>query len=431
MSPSKRGAGMFVRLFSGALLSQALTSAASLLVGLILIRHESAAQYGYYVLVTTTMLLLSGAQFAYLGPSLVNRLTNSDLSGRRDIVGGMLREQRRLLPLPAIAAAILTTILWWSGAIENSIAALMGAAILAALATLQREFFRMVLMAYRRPLDVLKADSVYVALLVGGVSLASLAPLPAATAVLALALATLVGGTLLGRAVWRHEGWNIDGAQGILREIAPVGAWAVSGGAAHWAFSQGYTFVVATTLSVTAVAAIASTRLLLIPINLLSQGISQIMLPTVSQWLRNHGAPRVLERLALFCGGVGALAVLYCAVMWMMRDWIFTHLMHRQIEHSDALLLLWSAIFVLMAIRDQMAHLLVARTKLRELSTITLASATLSLALTYAATLHYGVEGALVGVLAGELFNVLGIIVMSALESRRAVTPLRQPVPAT
>lgn len=420
-----RGRGAFLRMFSSAVISQALISAANFIVGLVLIRHQSDTQYGYYVLVITTMMLLAGVQSAYIGPAMIVRLTRLDLAGRRDLIGGVQREQRRLIPVVGVVAAAVTGVLWSAGVLDGPLVALIGAAILAVMAALAREFFRMVLSAYRRPLDILRADAVYVTLLVGGVHVAIFSPLPAATAVLTMSFAALAGGVLLRRALTAHEGWNIHGAPGILREFLPVGSWSVFGAAVHWAFSQGYTYIVAGTLDVKAVAAIAATRLLLMPVNLLSQGIAQMMLPTASKWLHDHDVAQVFRRLTMFCVGVAGLALAYCAVMWLMRDWIFENVMKKQIEHRDALLFLWCMIFLLMAMRDQMAHLLVARSRMRLLSTMTFFSAVASLAICYAAMLRFGVVGALLGVLAGEFLNLAGIAIMSLVETRRP-----NPVPA-
>ena len=94
---SLRGPASFVRLFGSTVVSQAVVSAASLLVGLILIRRQSDAQYGYYVLVTVTLLLLTGLQAAFIQPSMVVRLarfdeTESDMVGPPAATMGVRKE---------------------------------------------------------------------------------------------------------------------------------------------------------------------------------------------------------------------------------------------------------------------------------------------------------------------------------------------------
>src|SRR5690606_11593283 len=69
MNPGTRG--LFVRMFSGAVVDQALLSASSLAVGLLLIRHASELQYGYFVLVTSVLMLTTSLQSAFIGPAMI------------------------------------------------------------------------------------------------------------------------------------------------------------------------------------------------------------------------------------------------------------------------------------------------------------------------------------------------------------------------
>ena len=61
---SKRG--VFIRMFSSALASQALLSATSFLVGLLLIRRTTDLQYGYYILVAGAILLATSLQASFI-----------------------------------------------------------------------------------------------------------------------------------------------------------------------------------------------------------------------------------------------------------------------------------------------------------------------------------------------------------------------------
>ena len=415
---SRAGRSGFLRMFGSAVMTQAMLSAASLLVGLILIRGTTEQQYGYYILIINAVALLTALQNGFIQPAMVTRMTRSDLNGRRALIGGLFREQRQLLPIAAGVSALAVAGLYAAGVLPKSIALLILAGTLAVVAGLFREFFRMVLLGYRRPIDIFKADVVYVTLLVSGALCATLFPATAATAALTLSVAAAAGGIMLARALWRHESWNIEGAVGILREIAPLATWSASGAAIHWTFSQGYNYLVAGTLSVTAVAAIAGTRLMMMPINLLSSGIGTLMLPTTAGWLQHHKPQRVFRRLVLFAIAIVLLSVCYVTIMWLMRDWIFANLLKKQFLQRDLLLQLWSIIFILMVCRDQLIYMLTARARFRLLAALTLASAFLSLTVSYVAMRHIGVVGALVGILAGELFNVIGIAIFSYRESR-------------
>ena len=406
----------FVQMISSAMLSQALLSAGNFLVGLLLIRGASHAQYGYYVLIITAVQLLVQVQLAFIQPFMVRCLAGTDRVARREIVGGAYREQRRWLSVAAGFAGCLVLGLWYAKVLDSSMALIVLVSIFTALASMYREYFRAVLLAYRIPLKAFQVDVFYVLLLSSGAYLATLSNAPARTAALTLGLAALVGGWLLSGMVWRHEGWDSAGAPRVLKDMAPFGTWAVVGAAIHWTFAQGFIYIVAGTLSVNAVAAVSATRLLLMPVNLMSAGLGQMTFPTVSRWLNFHSVSDVFKRLSLLAVGIAGLGMLYISLMWFFRDWIFTNVTKGQFEHRDTLLLLWSAIFLLMGMRDQMYFLPAACGRYRIMAWLTLATAIFSLVTCYVCMRKFGVVGALIGVLSGEAFNILGFIALSLRE---------------
>lgn len=414
----------FARLLSNAVFSQALLSAASFAIGLILIRSTTDVQYGYFILASGALVLLVSLQNALCNPALATRVNQLDRRGRGELVGSLYREQRRIAPLLGGAALVIALGLWHREVLDARTGALALATIAAALAVLHREFFRMVLFALRRPHDVLRTDVIYVVLLVAGVFAATLTPEPAVAAVVTLGLAAVASGILLARTLHRCEPWNRDGARGILREIAPLAAWSTAGAAIHWTFSQGYIYLVAGTLDVAAVAALAATRLLMMPVNLLSAGIGSLMLPLAAGWLQRHGVALLWRRLCLLAAGLAAATLCYFALLWLARDWIFAVILKRQFAQGDELLLLWAAVLLVMVVRVQLAYLLAAQGRFRALSLLTLGCAVASLAASYGGMLRLGVAGALVGMLVGELINAIGIVVLSL---RTAQHPLVAP----
>lgn len=410
-----------VPMFASAVVMQAMLSASNLLVGVILIRNTPDLQYGSYVLMLNGILLLTVLQQSFIQPQFVVRVSRANASERADLVGGLYREQRRLWPSAAALIVFISLLLWFVGALQTPTFLIVLAAAAAVLTTLYREFFRMVLLGYRKPLQVLGADAVYVALLLGGAVLATMTAAPAAVAGLTLALAALIGGVFCSRALWRFEPWNIRGAPGILLAITPLGAWASTGAAAHWLFGQGYNYLVAAVLNVPAVAALAATRLTIMPVTLVSSGIGTMMLPTTAAWLNTDSAPTVLRRLLLFALGLGVASLCYFAVIWFTRDWLFAHVLKKNFPQRDPLLLLWFAVSLMTLLRDQLLYLLSARQRFRLMTTLTLVSAVFSIGLSYVCMRYFGVIGALLGILVGELLNVAGLVVLSAIESQRQI----------
>ena len=121
--------------------------------------------------------------------------------------------------------------------------------------------------------------------------------------------------------------------------------------------------------------------------------------------------------------GLALLAACYLLVMWLARGWIFDDILKKHLPNSDWLLELWCLISLVMLIRDQLLHYLVARARFRLTSSVTLVSAIISISCSLIAMHIIGMAGALVGLLVGELCNVLGILVFSILDARTAPAP--------
>jgi O-antigen/teichoic acid export membrane protein len=412
-----------LRSFGSALVIQATLSASNFLVSWLLLRRTNDAQYGLYVLVFNSLLLVTVLQGSFMQAQMVVRLVRLDAVGRASLVRGLLREQGRLLRFASWGTVAIVVAFWVAGLLDAERTLLIICATLAAAATLVRECLRMVLFAYRRPQAVLWGDVFYVVVVLVGVMLATYARAVAAFATLAMAAAAGVSAIVLSKAVSASDPDcpEAAGARGILRAFAPLGAWSVAGAAAHWALSQGYTYIVAGVLSVQSVAAIAGTRVLLMPLNLLSAGIGAQLFPLTADWVNTLGVLPALRRLVHVSIAFVASALCYFAVIWLSRDWVFAAVLRKHFAQQDALLLLWGGVFVLMLVRDQLVKLLAARERFPLLASITVASAALSLGFGCLAMRRFGEVGAVAGILVGELSNVIGIVILSFREIRKAV----------
>jgi O-antigen/teichoic acid export membrane protein len=205
----------------------------------------------------------------------------------------------------------------------------------------------------------------------------------------------------------------------VVRKIAAAGTWAIIGSGIHWLLIQGYSYLVAGVLDVRSIAAIAATRLTLVPVFVLSGGVSMLLFPITSRWVHELGAPAAARRLSLLVAGLAGAALLYMAAMWFMRDWIFAVILKKEFAQRDQLLLLWSAVFLVTLCRDQLATLPASRARFRDMTLMTGASAVVWLLSSYVAMLHFGPVGAVLGILIGEVVNIIGILAMVFREVRQ------------
>lgn len=404
---------VLVRMFSSAVTNQALLSASNLLVGLALIRGAPDEEYGYYLLVVNTILLLTSLQGSFLHPTMSMRVATVAPAERADLIGGLLRAQNRLLARVAASAVALLLVAWLAHLVNDRLAVLLVAGIVASSVALYREYFRTVFFVIRLPHDLLKADVLYALAQLVGVALATRTASPAVATLLFSSLAALVGALRLSHTLNRRGEINRNAAPGVWREISNHGGWSAAGSAAHWMFSQGYNYVVAGVLDVASVSALGATRLLLMPINLMSSGVGPLMMPFAAEWLQEFGPKVVLRRVVLISLALVVLAGGYLLLMWFARDWIFDHVMHKHFAHASALLAAWSATFLLTIFRDQLRTFPATFGKFKHLFMATIIGALVSLTLCYLGVKAFGVVGAPIAVLFGELLNTLFIVFLS------------------
>jgi O-antigen/teichoic acid export membrane protein len=407
--------------------SQIVLAVGNFAVTLILLRYASSDQYGYYVLVFSGVLVLASLQGALVGPAMINRLSQSGPEGRADLIGGLYVGQRFVLRgfFGVCAAAIL--VLSFFKKFDSATVGLLLVALAAAWTGLYRQFFRMVANAYRNATAALRADLAYVGLLLCGAAVGIATSEPAIVTLIFMSLGAIASGLESSRLLSRRERWNIHASPQVWRAIIAVGIWPAAGTGAYWAYNQGYNYLIAGTVNLTAVAALASTRTVMMPILLISTGISPLMLATVAAWLTEHGARMTLRRVTLTAAGMAALALCYAALFWPSRDFIFARILRKSFAQRDLLLLIWWLASIAMVVRDQFMNFLLARARYRSLTAQTVASAIIALTVTSIMIGRIGAAGAAIGVLAGELANVLGLITLSWLEVKSSLKVDRPP----
>ena len=411
-----------VRVLSGAVMSQAMLSAANFAVGLVLIRYTSDQTYGYYVLAFYALALLTTVQGAWLsGPLSVLSAKKSE-DERHRMIGSIRSQQEGFLRLLAFLGCTGPLVAWALGWLPRVDALVMAATALAGWTALSREFMRTVAMIYSRPQALLGGDLSYVLALVSVVGLAAAVGEPAAApvAVLALALAGFAALQFFSRSLGRSHGWaELDTAHAARwwGEMRSFGLWATVGAVIYWTFSQGYNYLLAAKLDLAAVAAINAARLLLMPTYLLTTGVKGMLLPQSARWLEEQGFAALLRRQALIIAVLSVLFAAYFVFLWLTHEWIFREVMRRE-ELSDTVFLLagWAVLSSLNLVRDMFQNALLALERLKRLAWLSAASTTTAIAVLWWALDAYGVRGAMMGLIAGELVNTGGVLLLCAWE---------------
>lgn len=431
-SPIVKAPPRLVRLFSFAVVDQALLSGANFLLAFLLIRYTSGTDYGIFVIAQATIMLLLVAQGAWLAGPLYVLAPKKTPEDRREMIGAVEASQQRLFRSLVVAALAVPPAGWLLGCWSGAIALVSMITVVAAWKAMLREYCRVVLLIYSRSRVLLRFDAIYVAVLVAGAFVAIhlpnrlvfgelTIPLPAsAWAVLALTTAAWFGHRAAHRALAVDPGWVSTGdARRHWRDILPLGVWSAAGAGIYWLFSQSYNYIIASQIGLEAVADVNATRMLLMPAILITVGVKGLLIPSAASWLKEFGINRLLKRLAVFVVGIAVLDLLYFAVVWLLRDWLTADLMRRKIGEVDLLLALWACVALLGLARDVLQTALQALERFKIVAGLTGIGAIVSLSIMWYGLRRWGPSATLIGQIAGESLILIGTVLLILQSQRR------------
>ena len=402
------GKSGFLRLFSVAVIDQALLSGANFLIGILLLRSTVDADYGLYVMAYSALVLVQGVQTALVdGPMMVIGAKKTELERGR-MVGGLFGLLGWLIAPLALVTAAGIALAGANNWLSPSVTAVALATSLVAVTVVFREFLRHVLLLNRRPDSLLRSDGLYVVLAIAGAVLATQVYAPAAApyVVLGLGFAALVAIFYSYRLVAADGAWTGGGGFAAFTETWRLGKWGAVGCVVTWIRQQGFYYMLAALLSIEAVAAVAAARLLIMPVNLLVTGVGQQLLPVASRWLSELGERALVLRALAIGVLLLAGALVYFAVLWLMREWVMVDLLKRDSTGLDGLLLLWGAVFGIMTIRHATMIVVQAMERFDFLVYVSFVSTPASLLVGYWGITQYGAGGALLGLIAAELIDL-------------------------
>jgi O-antigen/teichoic acid export membrane protein len=410
---SVRRPGRVLHFFGIGVLDQILLSGVNFIAGFVMIRYTSDVSYGQFVLAQSAILLMVSAQGAWLsGPvTMLAPAKSADIRAR--MIGFLGASQTRVLRRAALMLLAIPLAAYLTGIWTSITALAVAALILAGWSAMQREYRRSVLLIYTRPQAMLAADAVYVVTLLLGIALALLSrSLAGPLAIAALCASGWAGAAVAHRLLAREPGWSSGDARPFWQEIRPIGLWSLIGAAIYWLFAQSYNYVLATRLDLTAVTNVNAARLVITPVFVFMYGINNLLMPIASNWLADFGMRRMLRRLALLSALICTINLLYFAIAWTLRDWLIVGLLHKHIADQDRLLILWGCMALIFLPREVLQSALWALKRVRSMAWLIGLSAAVSLTLMWFGIPRWGAAAVLIGQVAGECVNLIGLALL-------------------
>lgn len=405
------------KLFGSAVIDQAMLSGVSLLIGLILIRNTTTAEYGYFVLAQTAIQLMVMAQDAWVGGPLTILAPKRERGDAIALLSNVRKDHHRwswyLLP----ASLAVTGAGWQLGWIDVHQAIVLAITCFTLWAVARRELLRTVLLINRRQPILLAINLIYVAVLLSMIGAATFLDMAnAPLAIMALGVASVCSYLAARYVVSRMDGWDqpmtADQRATYWDQARTLGNWALFGSVVYWLYAQGYNNLVAFKIDASAVGMLAAARLLMTPLLLMTHGLRGVLIPMAAGWLRHEGPYPVLRRIVIILIGATLAGASYLAAIWFLRDWLFAEVLRMQLQDRDTLLLYWGAIILTGVVRDFIQIVLLAMEKFKPLAGLTVASAVTALSTMWFALDYAGLVGALWGIAAAEVISLVGSLAL-------------------
>lgn len=405
------GQHTLLKILASSVVVQAMLSLANFAAGLLMLRYTSAADYGMYVLIGSALLAVSGAQAALICTPLAITAPTLTKDAQAALIHTLLLKQFKIwLPLALVfGIGILLAVFLKKVAIMMALAMLAG--VVSTLALLFRDYLRQIVFIKALSHWLLLIDGLFIAVQLSVIAVVVFyINLPLPWAVAALGMAGLLSAGLAYRVIGARHGWSTQDYPQALTQSWQLGRWTLTGSLITWLHTQGFYYLLAAILSVSAVAQVAAARMLLMPVNLMLGGINGQLLPIAAKWYQNEGQRSLVKKLSAITAGIVTLALVYFGFLVLFKEFIIVTVLKQSVAALQTIIASWALVFLLVIFRQMAMMVLLVQKKVAIITYLSLLSTPVSLLCAWWAISHFGPMASVWGILAGELIDLCGIL---------------------
>jgi len=191
-----------------------------------------------------------------------------------------------------------------------------------------------------------------------------------------------------------------------LRQSWHHGRWALGGVGLTWLQSQTYTYVLAFFVGSTGIGQANAARIFTSPFSFILTAINKIAIPRLV-YLRRSNRNRMYLISMLLTVGLSTLTIIYSLILLNSLEFASKLILGRNDPVIMSLVWAWCLVLILQMIRSCGSILLQVQRKFRVLMLINIPSAMVTIGIAVLMMQRFGVIGAIVGMLAGEVVLTL------------------------
>lgn len=387
-------------------LDQAFLSGLNFLISIVLIKIVSKPEYGYYSIFFSLILFMASIQTAVINTPLAVLLITKKGDEKRKYVGSLFFGQNLFLFLLALFGVIGGSALWYFNLLEPTLTAIIVALSLSFIGILLREFLRAYFFAEENPKIVLIIDVLYVVLFI---ILGYLAYLILQLNVAAVFFLMGLSSFLVGIFFIKSNKWNFSRSdiKSSYSENWKYGKWALIGVTVTHIQNYSYLYLLGIIISSAAVADVSAARLLLMPLILVQEGWSKIILPHGSKLREGNRLPRLFkEQLAI---SIAFVVIVMSLVFFLIlfKTLLLKVVLSAKYTNSFDYIFYWGAIFSMGFIALNASFGMQVLKNFELISKINIITMLVTLLLAYFLIYSNGIEGGLIALLIGQTISAI------------------------
>ena len=387
-------------------IDQAFLSGLNFLISIVLIKTVSKPEYGYYSIFFSIILFMASIQTAVINTPLAVLLITKNGDEKRKYVGSLFYGQNLfLIPLAfiGITGGIIT---WYFNLLESSLSAIIVAISLAFIGILCREYLRAYFFADETPKTVLIIDVLYVVLIIILGFLAYIfSQLNVAVVFFLMGLSSfLVGIFFIQRNKWNFSHSDIKSS---YSENWKYGKWALLGVTVTHIQNYSYLYLLGIIVSTAAVADVSAARLLLMPLILVQEGWSKVILPHGSKLREGNRLPRLFKEQVAISITFVVIVMSLVFILIFFKPLLLKIILSANYENSFDYVFYWGAVFSMGFISLNASFGLQVLKNFELISKINIVTMLVTVLLAYFLIYSNGIEGGLIALLIGQTISAI------------------------
>ncbi|MBV6421304.1 MAG: hypothetical protein DAHOPDDO_02579 [Ignavibacteriaceae bacterium] len=385
---------------------QAFLSALNFLISIVLIKTVSKPEYGYYSIFFSIILFMASIQTAVINTPLAVLLITKKGDKKKIYVGSLYFGQNLFLFLFALVGIVMGMVTWYFNLLDSSLSAIISAISIASIGILLREFLRAYFFADEAPKTVLIIDVIYIVLFIILSFLAYLFfQLNVAVVFFLMGLSSFFVGLYFStKSKWQFSRSDIKTS---YSENWKYGKWALFGVTVTHIQTYSYLYLLGIIVSSAAVADVSAARLLLMPLILVQEGWSKVILPYGSKLREEKRLSRLFkEQIAITIAFVVIVMFLVLALIFF-KPLLLRIVLSSKYANSFNYIFYWGAIFAMGFITLNASFGLQVLKHFELISKINFVTMLVTVLLAYFLIYSNGIEGGLLALLVGQTISAI------------------------